>query len=133
MVKGKCLCGAVEFEVEDEFEYAGYCHCNDCRAATGSAFAAFAGIRKEKLRILKGADKIAIYGRNPDNAGRFCPNCRSGLFSIVREGHYAHVPMGVLRDAPSIRPQFHICVAFKAPWHQITDQLPQFQELPPRP
>jgi hypothetical protein len=38
--------------------------------------------------------------------------------------------MGTLQDEPSIRPQAHIHVASKAPWFEITDDLPQYAELP---
>ena len=31
-------------------------------------------------------------------------------------------------DPPSIRPDHHIFVGSKAPWYEITDDLPQFQE-----
>jgi hypothetical protein len=35
--------------------------------------------------------------------------------------------MGALVDAPSIQPSAHIFVGSKAPWHQITDNLPQYR------
>ncbi|MGI4959803.1 MAG: GFA family protein, partial [Janthinobacterium lividum] len=35
-----------------------------------------------------------------------------------------------LVDEPSIRPSMHIFVGSKAPWFEITDGLPQFDELP---
>jgi hypothetical protein len=46
----------------------------------------------------------------------------------VREGAYVHVALGSLVDAPSIRPTAHIFVGSKAPWFEITDNLPQFDE-----
>jgi hypothetical protein len=36
--------------------------------------------------------------------------------------------MGSLIDTPSIRPTAHIFVGSKAPWFEITDGLPQFEE-----
>jgi hypothetical protein len=47
---------------------------------------------------------------------------------VVRGGAYVHVAMGTLVDAPSIRPTHHIFVGSKAPWFDITDTLPQYQE-----
>jgi hypothetical protein len=44
VLTGGCRCGEVRFTVADEFRYAANCHCSGCRAATGSAFKAFAGI-----------------------------------------------------------------------------------------
>jgi hypothetical protein len=46
----------------------------------------------------------------------------------VRDGRFAHVAMGSLADLPSIRPGGRIFVGSKAPWFEITDDLPQFDE-----
>ena len=128
MLSGKCRCGAVRYEVEDAFRYAMNCHCSECRAATGSAFKAFAGIEREKLVITAGRDGIAVFGEDDLNDTR-CGSCGSFLFSVVRDGAYVHVAMGSLVDVPSIRPTQHIYVGSKAPWFEITDDLPQFDEL----
>lgn len=40
-LRGRCLCGAVEYQIPDTLEYAGYCHCSECRRFSGSAFSAF--------------------------------------------------------------------------------------------
>ncbi len=124
---GKCRCGAVRYEVSDAFLYAANCHCSECRAATGSAFKAFAGIEREKLTITKGLDEIAVFGQEDLNDTR-CAACGSFLFSVVREGAFVHVAMGSLVDAPTIRPTEHIFVGSKAPWFEITDDLPQSDE-----
>jgi hypothetical protein len=105
------------------------CHCSRCRAATGSAFKAFAGIAREKLEITAGDDKLLVFGDDGTNHTR-CAVCGSLLFSVVREGTYVHVAMGSLLDPPSIRPTKHIFVGSKAPWDKITDDLPQFDEYP---
>lgn len=124
---GSCRCGAVQYEVRDEFVYAANCHCSECRAATGSAFKSFAGIERDKLTITQGQDAVAIFGEELLNDTR-CASCGSFLFSVVRDGEWVHVAMGSLVDAPTIRPTEHIFVGSKAPWHEITDDLPQHQE-----
>jgi hypothetical protein len=131
MLVGKCLCGAVRYAVEGPFRYAGYCHCSRCRAGSGSAFSAFVGIERDKLRVTDGEDTIALFEMNPDNIVSFCKLCGASLFALVREGQVFHVKMGTLVDDPGIRPMLHIFVGSKAPWHEITDSLPQFAELPP--
>jgi hypothetical protein len=127
MLAGKCRCGAVQYEVSDAFLYAANCHCSECRAATGSAFKSFAGIEKEKLTITESFDDIAIFGEERLNDTR-CAACGSFLFSVVRAGAYVHVAMGSLVDTPTIRPTEHIFVGSKAPWFEITDDLPQHEE-----
>jgi hypothetical protein len=124
---GKCGCGEVRFRVADEFLYASNCHCSRCRAATGSAFKPFAGIEREKLELTGGEDALLVFGEDDLNDTR-CGACGSLLFSVVRDGEYVHVALGALVDAPSVRPTKHIFVGSKAPWFEITDDLPQFEE-----
>ena len=126
---GGCWCGAVRYRVADEFLYAGNCHCSRCRAATGSAFKAFAGIERDKLELTAGVDALLVVGEDEQNDTR-CASCGSLLFSVVRDGAYVHVAMGSLVDAPSIRPNEHIFVGSRAPWFEITDDLPRFDEYP---
>ena len=124
---GKCLCGAVSYAVADEFRYAANCHCSNCRRATGSAFKPFAGIESDKLRVAGGADQMMTFG-DENNHDAHCRLCGSLLYSVVRDGVFVHVAMGTLVDNPAIRPMAHIFVGSKAPWHTITDALPQYEE-----
>lgn len=127
VLSGECECGTVRYRVADAFLYAANCHCSRCRAATGSAFKAFAGIERDKLELTAGLDSLLVVGEQDLNDTR-CGACGSFLFSVVRNGVYVHVAMGSLLDAPSIRPTQHIFVGSKAPWFEITDNLPQFEE-----
>ncbi len=127
VLEGRCECGTVRYQVVDAFLYAANCHCSQCRAATGSAFKAFAGIERDKFEVTDGRDSLLVFGERDQNDTR-CGACGSLLFSVVRDGAYVHVAMGSLVDAPSIRPTKHIFVGSKAPWFEITDDLPQYEE-----
>jgi len=129
LLTGNCFCQHVEYQVADEFEYAMNCHCSQCRRTTGSAFKPLAGIGAAKLSVRRGEALMSRYG---DGADRDVHSgvCGSLLYSLVREGQYVHVAMGTLVDAPTIRPSMHIFVGSKAPWFEITDDLPQFEEFP---
>jgi hypothetical protein len=128
---GRCLCGAIEYAVEDDFRYALNCHCSQCRRATGSAFKPFAGIERAKLTLVRGADAVLRYGDERTHDVR-CKACGALLYSVVRDGAFVHVALGTLADAPTIRPTAHIFVGSKAPWFEITDALPQHEEFPTR-
>ncbi|RWM73683.1 MAG: GFA family protein [Mesorhizobium sp.] len=127
MLAGKCLCGAVQYAVADEFIYAANCHCSNCRRTTGSAFKPFAGIERERLSLTKGEDNLLIFG---EETGRdvHCKTCGSLLYSVVRDGAFVHVAMGTLVDEPTIRATQHIFVGSKAKWFTIADDLPQHEE-----
>ncbi len=124
---GSCLCGAIHYAVDDAFDYALNCHCANCRRATGAAFKPFAGIARERLRIMQGEDQLLIFGEQ-DAGDAHCRRCGSLLYSVVRDGAFVHVAMGTLIDAPRIRASAHIFVGSKAPWFTITDDLPQYAE-----
>jgi hypothetical protein len=128
MLEGRCECRAVRYRVPDAFLYALNCHCSNCRAGTGAAFKPFAGIERGKLEITQGADDLLVWGDKDGNHTR-CGICGGMLFSVVRDGAYIHVAMGSLVDDPTIRPTEHIHVGSKAPWFEITDDLPQNAEL----
>ena len=127
---GRCLCTSVEYSVPDAFDYAMNCHCSQCRRATGAAFKPFAGIRRELVALTRGADITLIHGDEMAAHDVHCGRCGSLLYSVVRDGAYAHVTMGTLVDAPAIRPSMHIFVGSKAAWYDITDDLPRHDGFP---
>jgi hypothetical protein len=48
------------------------------------------------------------------------------------ERNVVSVPAGSLDSDPGISPNGHIYVDSKAPWFEITDDWPQFAQMPPR-
>jgi hypothetical protein len=130
-LRGQCLCGAVRYAVSNTFRYSFNCHCSQCRRATGSAFKPFAGIESEALQLTEGSGEVMIYGDPQATHDVHCGRCGSLLYSVVREGAYVHVTLGTLLDAPGIRPSAHLFVGSRAPWHEITDSLPQYDAFPP--
>jgi hypothetical protein len=124
LLHGRCECRAVRYRVPDEFRYALNCHCSNCRSGTGSAFKPLAGIERDKVEIVQGADSLLVWGDDSGNHTR-CGICGGLLYSVVRDGEWIHVAMGSLEDEPTIRPSKHIFVGSKAPWFEITDDLPQ--------
>jgi hypothetical protein len=129
LLRGSCLCGLVAYEVPDSFEYSLYCHCSNCRRATGAAAKPFAAIKSNRLTFVSGGDQIMRYGGGT-NHDAHCERCGSLLYSLVRDGTYLHVTMGTLIDSPTIRPTAHIFVGSKAPWDDVCDGLPQFDRFP---
>ena len=129
MLRGRCGCRAVCFEVADEFVVSYNCHCSNCRAETGAAFLPWGQIEREKMRFVRGERSLLIEG---DPEGRHvtrCGKCFSVLCWTVSE-QMLRVPYGTLIDSPTLRPMGHMFVGSKAPWYEIRDDLPQHQEYP---
>ncbi len=129
MLKGRCGCRAVEFEVADEFIVAYMCHCSNYRATTGSAFLPWGEIEQEKLRVTRGADSLVSLGDEGGDHEVRCGLCMSLLY-WTRAGTRVRVPYGMLVDEPALKPIAHMFVGSKAPWYEIRDDLPQHEEYP---
>jgi hypothetical protein len=128
VLRGRCGCNVVGYEVSDEFVAAFNCHCSNCRATTGSTFLPWGEIEREKLRVTKGAGSLMVIGdANADHAMR-CGTCGSLLYWTVRDGTSVRVPYGSLIDEPALKPTAHMFVGSKAAWHEILDDLPQHDE-----
>ncbi len=126
-IRGRCLCGAVEYTVPDDLLYAGYCHCSDCRRFSGSAFSAYGGLPKAGFRVLKGQDDITHYQKSENTVLGFCRICGSSLYADKPNRGMIHIRLGTLGQAPGLLPQTHSYVGSKAAWFEIRDELPQFE------
>jgi len=131
--RGSCLCGAVTYVVEGEPLRAHYCHCGRCRRARSAAHASNLMTGADGVRFTRGAAELVSY-KIPEArhfTQTFCRTCGSPMPRIDRDRNLAVVPMGGLDDDPGFRPQSQIFAASKAPWYEITGQLPQHAEYPP--
>lgn len=80
LLRGRCACSVVAFEVSDAFAVAYNCHCSNCRATTGSAFLPWGEIEPEKLRVTKGADSLILIGDADGHHATRCGKCLSLLY-----------------------------------------------------
>jgi hypothetical protein len=133
LITGRCLCGAVQFEIDGRLGPAIYCHCSQCRRASGSAFAANASVRARYLHFRSGRDAIREYEATPGKFRAFCSRCGSPVYSrLASDPETFRIRLGTLDGDPGRRPLSHFWVGSKAVWHTITDELPQFAgDVPP--
>jgi hypothetical protein len=131
MVKGSCLCGGVQYQIDGEITLMANCHCSMCRKHHGAGFATFAGVKTAGFRWVKGEDLLARYESSPGHTRVFCRVCGSSLADPDPASAEFFLPAGTLDDDPGARPAANIFVASKAPWLEISDGLPQFDEYPP--
>ena len=130
-VRGGCLCGAVSYEIPRPVAGAiVFCHCSRCRRARGAAHNSNLFVELERFRWLRGADRVESFKLPGAErfAQSFCRDCGSALPHVARR---AVIPAGSLDDDPDVRPALHIFVASKAPWFEIADDLPRYDEYAP--
>lgn len=130
MIEGACLCGGVRFEIDRAVGPFELCHCSRCRKATGSAFVAGLGVRRDDYRLLEGAELIRSYEapiieRPPAYRVAFCSRCGSPVPDPPDDATWLEIPAGLLDGDPGLRPDKHIFVDYDAPWSTLTDDLPK--------
>lgn len=129
-ITGGCLCGAIRYAITGSLGQADNCHCSMCRKAHGAAFSSYALVAPQAWRWTAGAELCARYRSSPGYERVFCPRCGSPL-AVLHEGEIMGVTLGTVDGDPGVRPAFHMFVASKAPWFEITDELPCYPAYPP--
>ena len=117
-ITGSCLCGAVQFELEDEFAMFRWCHCNECRKATGSAHASNLFTRPDNINWHCGEEQIKRFdlpGQVFSNA--FCTACGANVPYVSLSGKALIVPAGSLDRDPVKPDSENIFWSERAGWY----------------
>ena len=125
--EGGCLCGKVRYEISGELFDVSHCHCSMCRRQHGAAFATYANVDPADFEWTSGEELVKIYEPPPGGGWCFCRECGSSLAG-TDDGRVTSITLATVEGDPGIEPESHIFVGSKAAWHQITDNLPQFDE-----
>jgi hypothetical protein len=130
-VPGSCLCGGVAYSFDPPVQRIHHCHCWRCRRARSAAHATNVFVEAQRFRWLRGQELLQSF-KVPE-AQRFtqvfCGRCGSPMPRVSPDR--VGIPAGSLDGDPGARPLAHIFVASKAPWYEIADALPRFDEYPP--
>jgi hypothetical protein len=131
VLRGSCLCGGVRYEITGGISGIRNCHCSICRKAHGAAFRTRAAVKRENFRFVAGEELLTFYSSSPGVHRGFCRVCGSPILSrLDRTPDSYGVPLGALDDDPGAKPEMHIFTGSKAPWFDITDDLPQYERFP---
>ncbi|BAY34528.1 glutathione-dependent formaldehyde-activating GFA [Nostoc carneum NIES-2107] len=130
-VTGGCLCGYVRYEYNGELEAANYCHCQDCRKTTGSAFNVGVRIQSAALRIVAG--KVKSYTKEGNSGNKitreFCPECGSPLFTRApAKPQFVWLKAGSLDNPQLVKPMHQIWTDSAVSWAYIAPELPSFSQ-----
>ncbi|MDB4991575.1 MAG: aldehyde-activating protein [Myxococcaceae bacterium] len=100
---------------------------------SGSTFATFARAYTKDLRVLSGESAVTTFVRGDRWTIAFCNRCGSVVPHPPPGSSLLEFGAGLLDDDPGVRIGYHIFVGSRAPWCEINDELPQFDELNPSP
>lgn len=126
---GHCLCGEVAFEC-DELGAASYCHCEDCRRTTGSAYNVGVRCPIGGFRITSGElGSFTKKGSSGFELTRwFCRSCGSPIYgSSPADPSIVYVRAGTLDDPKLVKPNLQAWVGSKVNWADIPSEIQTFQ------
>ena len=123
-ITGRCYCGKSTINAHAPPQVVTYCHCADCRRASGAPVAAFAGFSTGDVNFAPALRASATAA--PDAERWFCPDCGSPLASTYAYlPGQVYVPLGLLDQADTLEPQGHAHTDAALPWLHIQDNLPK--------
>lgn len=127
MLKGRCECGEVSFEVEDARETVTVCHCKQCRRTSGHQWAS-THADFGNLRFIK--DDGLRWFKSSDWAKRgFCQYCGSSLFYRMNDENFIAIAAGCIEEPTGFGIGKHIFVKDKGDYYDIAhDSAPQIEK-----
>lgn len=128
---GRCLCGAVRYEVRGPLRDVLLCHCVECRRWSGHVFAATAA-QREHLVLLQQSELRWIASPESESDARrgFCGQCGSSLFWDAPARDTVSIAAGTLDGPTGLRVLGHVYVTQAGDYYELpADGLPRSDRL----
>ena len=129
-MRGRCLCGQVEFEIDGSRFKLYQCHCSLCRKQGGSMSNAATIVANNNFRWIRGAELISSWKSEAGFRSDFCSTCGSPVPNPLRNMPYFWIPAGLLENCGKLEVVAHLCAASKASWDSAPLQGACYDELP---
>jgi hypothetical protein len=131
MIKGRCECNRVTYEVRGELKDFCHCHCSICQRIHGAAFVTWGGIARNEFTFKSGESHLKRYAFSERADSIFCGECGSTMLADFKtEDDMLYIALGTVVGDVKFPPGFHQFVDSKVPWYEIRDELPQYDEWP---
>jgi len=122
---GRCLCGAVTYELAGDPIAMAVCHCDHCQRQGGGAFSVNVVAMAPQLTISGELQTYEERGELGDDVyvlRRFCGSCGSPIVSeLTKTGGVVTVKAGTLDDRSDVKPTVEVWCVDKQPWVDLPD------------
>lgn len=117
-VSGRCLCGAVEVEIDFPAFWSWHDHSAASRRVHGAAYATYIGCWRKHARVLKGHRSIARFeDPETESARSFCSRCGTPLlYERRRYPHMVNLPRALFSSRTGREPRYHIAIEELQDW-----------------
>lgn len=128
----RCLCGAVELEIDVPARWAWHDHSAASRRAHGSAYATYIGSWRKRFRITKGLSDIARYHDEGTGTVRsFCSRCGTPLmYERLRSAHMVNIPRALFVGRTGREPRYHAAIEELQDWTYLGEPLVPLKGFP---
>jgi hypothetical protein len=128
MHSGRCICGAVAFEVRGPLRDVLLCHCTECRRWAGHVWAATAAlvddlsfVEERGLRWIDSPDSVHDARRG------FCCECGSSLFWQAPGRDRISIAPGCLDQPTGIRTMGQIWASSAGDYYRLDERVPSHE------
>jgi hypothetical protein len=119
---GRCLCGAVRYEIAGRLRDVLICHCAECRRWHGHVSAFTAAARDELVFV---EQRGLRWTDSPDSDARarrgFCGECGSSLFGDAPARDTISIAAGTLDDASGLTVGGHWYLSQAGSYYELPD------------
>ena len=131
-VKGRCLCGCVQFEIDFPARWAWHDHSRASRLAHGAAYATYVGSWRKRLRVTKGNDNLTRFeDKKLMTARSFCRLCGTQLFyERARSPHMVNIARALFESRTGRQPLYHVGIEEKQEWIYAAEPLVPLKGFP---
>jgi hypothetical protein len=120
MRTGRCLCGAVTYELSGDLLATALCHCDHCQRQSGGAFSVNLVAHESQLALHGELTTYEERGELGDDVyvrRRFCPTCGSPVVSeLAKTQGVIAVKAGTLDDRSDVHPTVEVWCIDRQPW-----------------
>jgi len=123
--KGRCSCGAIQYESTEDPSLSFYCQCRQCQRATGSGHAALFVVSKNATTV---TGTMKFYSQKADSGNTvnrgFCSNCGSPVMNETTAYPDNLIFNAATLENPGIfDPTTTVCSEFSQSWDYIDPKL----------
>ncbi|WP_185268505.1 GFA family protein [Halopseudomonas xiamenensis] len=115
-MKGSCLCGQIQYEVQALASAIQHCSCRSCRKAHAAAFNTAAAVKPEHFKWLSGEHLLKSFESSPGKHRYFCGNCGTHLLKKTDGRETFTLRVATLDDDPGQVPALQIWASHAVPW-----------------
>ncbi len=131
-VSGRCLCGAVTFEIDYPAFWAWHDHTRASRLAHGAVYATYVGVWRKRFRVTAGEGEITSYEDKATGGARsFCARCGTPLiYERARSRHMINIPRALFEARTGRQPIYHIGIEERPEWAYREEPLVPLKGFP---